>query len=253
MSGPASRGLVRDEGGFTLAEMMVTITIMITVLFALYGIFDMSIRVFEFGNDKVEAVQNARLGMEKMAREIRAAYPVNKVYDPANPSGTKEHIFFAPDAPATPALPAAEAGLAANQRRTITFGNDVGRPPEAGCPPTCPPNRRLYDPATGVPDPNEQITYELNDTCPPNGSASVCTVQRVVNGAPSPLVEYVSPDDPDTATANDGFTFTFLKNNYTAPDAAKNGTDIGVVRIKLVVNKDGRSQKLATDVDLRNR
>ncbi len=71
-------GLLKREDGFTLPEMMVTITIMILVLFALYNIFDMSLKTFSFGNDKVEAVENARLGMEKMEREIRAAYPYNK-------------------------------------------------------------------------------------------------------------------------------------------------------------------------------
>lgn len=69
---------IRDETGFTLPEMMVTIVVMITVLFALYNIFDTSIRVFSFGNKKVEAVENARLGLEKMEREIRAAYPYDK-------------------------------------------------------------------------------------------------------------------------------------------------------------------------------
>ena len=51
---------------------------MLTVLFALYSIFDMSLRVFGFGSDKVEAVENARLGLEKMERELRGAYPYDK-------------------------------------------------------------------------------------------------------------------------------------------------------------------------------
>jgi type II secretory pathway component PulJ len=92
--------LWREEGGFTLPEMLVTIMIMITVLFALYSIFDMSIRVFSFGNDKVEAVENARLGLEKMEREIRDAYPRDK----ANGNTT---LF---------------PSLASN---SITFGNDT--------------------------------------------------------------------------------------------------------------------------------
>ena len=47
---------LREEGGFTLPELMVTMVMMLTVLFALYSIFDMSLRVFSFGSDKVEAV-----------------------------------------------------------------------------------------------------------------------------------------------------------------------------------------------------
>ena len=36
--------------------------IMIVVFFALYSIFDMSLRVFSFGNNKVEAMESARVG-----------------------------------------------------------------------------------------------------------------------------------------------------------------------------------------------
>ncbi len=67
--------LLREERGFTLVEMLVTMVMMVTVLFALYSIFDMGIRVFSFGNDKTEAAENARIGLGKMEREIRAAYP----------------------------------------------------------------------------------------------------------------------------------------------------------------------------------
>jgi type II secretory pathway pseudopilin PulG len=69
------RRLSREESGFTLAELLVAMTMMITVLFALYSIFDMSVRILRSGNDELEAVENARLGLERMEREIRAAYP----------------------------------------------------------------------------------------------------------------------------------------------------------------------------------
>ena len=94
---------LQGEEGFTLVEMTVTIMVMITVLFALYGIFDMSIRIFSYGNDKTEAVENARLGLEKMAREVRAAYPYDKGATPPN-----RHLF---DSTTT---------------TEITFGNDLG-------------------------------------------------------------------------------------------------------------------------------
>ncbi len=38
--------LLREEGGFALPEVLVTMMLMITVMFALYSAFDMSIRVF---------------------------------------------------------------------------------------------------------------------------------------------------------------------------------------------------------------
>jgi prepilin-type N-terminal cleavage/methylation domain-containing protein len=96
-------GLLREEGGFTLPELLVTMVMMLTVLFALYSIFDMSIRVFSFGSDKVEAVENARLGLEKVERELRAAYP----YDKARGNT----VLFPSYGP--------------NPSRTISFGNDL--------------------------------------------------------------------------------------------------------------------------------
>jgi type II secretory pathway component PulJ len=70
----AMERFVKDERGFSLPEMMVTTMIMIVVLLALFGLFDMSLKVFSYGNNKVEAVESARVGMEKMEREIRQAY-----------------------------------------------------------------------------------------------------------------------------------------------------------------------------------
>ena len=94
---------LREENGFTMIEMIMTALIMVVVLMALYSIFDMSVRIFSFSNDKVEAVENARLGLEKMEREIRQAYP----YDKTDPS--TDYLFpaggFNPD--------------------SITFGNDL--------------------------------------------------------------------------------------------------------------------------------
>jgi Tfp pilus assembly protein PilX len=96
------RRLLREEGGFTLTEVLVTMMMMILVMFALYSVFDMSLRVFGFGNDKTEATENARLGLERMEREIRAAYPYNKAASPPD-----EKLF---------------ATWTAGQ---ITFGNDL--------------------------------------------------------------------------------------------------------------------------------
>ena len=94
---------LEEESGFTLAEMLVAMTLMVTVLFALYGIFDMSIRVFSYGNDKIEAVENARVGLEKMQREIRAAYPTGSgsglVSSPSYP--TSNQINFSNNAGST--------------------------------------------------------------------------------------------------------------------------------------------------------
>lgn len=62
-----------DERGFTLAEVLVTILLMVLVLFALYSIFDTTLRVLGQGQDGVKAAQDARAALSRMEREIRAA------------------------------------------------------------------------------------------------------------------------------------------------------------------------------------
>jgi prepilin-type N-terminal cleavage/methylation domain-containing protein len=73
-SAGARRRFLKDDG-FTLPEVLVAMTMMVTVLFALYALFDTSVRIFSYGSDELEAAENARLGLERMEREIRAAYP----------------------------------------------------------------------------------------------------------------------------------------------------------------------------------
>jgi type II secretory pathway component PulJ len=67
--------LLADESGFTLAEALVAMTMMTMVLFSLYAVFDTTVRVFEIAGEDLEAAENARLGLSRMEREIRAAYP----------------------------------------------------------------------------------------------------------------------------------------------------------------------------------
>ena len=73
-SGPRRRSPL-DESGFTLTEVLVSTTMMVVVLFALYALFDTTVRVFDLAGDELEAAENARFGLGRMEREIRAAYP----------------------------------------------------------------------------------------------------------------------------------------------------------------------------------
>jgi prepilin-type N-terminal cleavage/methylation domain-containing protein len=143
-----ARQLRDEEAGFTLPELLVTMLIMTTVMFALYSIFDMSLRVFSFGNDKTEAVENARLGLERMEREIRTAYPYNKLdADAAN-----DNILYGVS-PSTTVSP--------NPSNSITFFNDLN--------------------GNYTEDASERITYSLSGGSPPallrNGESLVEFVQ----------------------------------------------------------------------------
>ena len=223
------RERLRDASGFTLPEMMVTIMVMIVVLFALYNIFDMSLRVFSFGNNKVEAVENARLGLERIEREVRAAYPYDK-----GASSPDTHLF------ATPL-----------SDRRITFGNDSAS------------GNRTIDPAT------EEITYDAVSTsnvanpCDA-ASAAPCTLRRTVGGSPQAVVESLGFSDRGTPadTTDDvrGVRFDYLRRdgaNLVTTNVESGTNEVEVVRITLFVqtgNGNRRvSQELSTDVDLRSR
>lgn len=108
----SGRRALREEAGFTLVEVLVAATMMFAVLFALYGIFDVSVRAFGYGGDRVEAVGNARLALGRMEREIRASYPYDLSADPP-----KRFLFLDPLDPTRPAVPTSTR---------IAFGNEAG-------------------------------------------------------------------------------------------------------------------------------
>ena len=104
----ARRYLWKEETGFTLVEVLVSAMMMFGVLFALYAIFDVSVRAFGYGGDRLDAVGNARLALGRMEREIRAAYPYDLTSDP--PGDTCSWIPRIPQGPQClpqPALPSA--------------------------------------------------------------------------------------------------------------------------------------------------
>jgi type II secretory pathway component PulJ len=104
--------LWKEEEGFTLVEVLVASTMMFAVLFALYAIFDVSVRAFGYGGDRLEAVGNARLAMGMMEREIRAAHPYDLTSDPP-----KRFLFLNPANPTQPAVPTPTR---------IVFGDEAG-------------------------------------------------------------------------------------------------------------------------------
>ena len=112
MVNPARRYSWKVETGFTLVEVLVSAMMMFGVLFALYGIFDVSVRAFGYGGDRIEAVGNARLALGRMEREIRAAYPYDLTSDPP-----RRYLFLNPTDPTRPAVPTATR---------IAFGNETG-------------------------------------------------------------------------------------------------------------------------------
>jgi type II secretory pathway component PulJ len=104
-------GRRKREAGFTLVEVLVAAAMMFAVLFALYAVFDVSVRAYGYGGNRVEAVGNARLAMDRMEREIRAAFPYDQTTDPP-----KRYLFLDPLDPTKPAVPTATR---------VAFGNET--------------------------------------------------------------------------------------------------------------------------------
>jgi prepilin-type N-terminal cleavage/methylation domain-containing protein len=215
---PGMKGrFLRDERGFTLMEMMITTIIFMIVLFALYGVFDMSITAFRVGNNKVEAVEGARLGLEKMEREIRQAYAFNRGATPT--PDTRLFEIWTPT--------------------QIRFGNDLDGDGKSG--PT----------AGECPNINacERISYSVD---PATG-----TLMRTSGGfAPQPMVEdvdYVSP----TNTGLSFQYFQLDGTTEVVPgvgNEADVGTVRIQLRIRVDGgNVQDSIQTLTTDVALRNR
>lgn len=123
--------LLRDESGFTLPEVLVSMVVMAAVLFALYALFDTSVEVFGAGRDRLEVVQSARLGLARIERELRAAYPLDRAG-----GNTTLLASFGPD--------------------HATFGNDVRHDDRR-------PNRRVLRPDGGW-EAGEKISYRVSES-----------------------------------------------------------------------------------------
>ena len=201
-------GFLREEGGFTLPEMLVSMTMMIVVLFALYSVFDMSMRVFGVGNDKIEATENARLGLEKMARELRTAYPYDKI-------NAKPHLFWNSATPATAAMPTASS---------VTFGNDLN-------------GNRKIDVAT------EQITYSLSGTTlQRNGQPAVEFVQDVPAAAgPALSFQYLDANG-NTTTSEANIAMVRIKLEVAVDRGIHEQPVTQVLQTKVMLRNRGEQQ-----------
>ena len=222
---------LKDERGFSLPEMIVTIIIMSVVLLSLGSIFDMSIKIFSFGNNKVEATESARLGVEKMEREIRAAYPVD-----VNNAGT--HLFFSANGSTSnppQAMPTATQ---------ITFGNELGAEGAGNGKIDCLSVANC-----------EYITYKLSapsNAAPCTGAPAGCSTLLRVNTANS---GDAGAPVSENAVVPGGLTFEYFKSDGTI---ATSEDAIAKVRVSLDIAVDPgtnyeANQTLTTEIDLRNR
>lgn len=190
------------EHGFTLPEALVAMVMTAAVLFALYAVFDAGVRVFGAGRARAEAVQAGRLGLTRMEREIRAAYPRARAE-----GDTTLLTDFGED--------------------RLAFGNDLNG------------NRRTVDPATGLAEAGEGISYTID-----------------AEGAPLRNGRLLVESAADVNGDGRALTFEYLDANGNPVGDER---DVSLVRVELEISVDGKTGRepvervLRTGVALRNR
>jgi type IV pilus assembly protein PilW len=77
----------RCQDGFTLVELMVAMSIFLLILVGIFQVFDPSRNAYQVSTRKLDVQQNARVAMDRMARQLRMTgyFPENLVPNPVNP------------------------------------------------------------------------------------------------------------------------------------------------------------------------
>ena len=73
----------RDEEGFTLVELLVTTMLVGLVTIVLFTTSDSFARISATTQNRSESLADARTALERIARDLRAANPVDEIADPA--------------------------------------------------------------------------------------------------------------------------------------------------------------------------
>lgn len=84
--------IIKNDKGFSLIEVLVAMTLLSIVLLVAYNLLFSGMKSWIYGEDQIDVVQNMRVGMDSMTREIRSANEINE-----NKSNEKEIVFTAPD------------------------------------------------------------------------------------------------------------------------------------------------------------
>ncbi|OGG38213.1 hypothetical protein A3D55_01480 [Candidatus Jorgensenbacteria bacterium RIFCSPHIGHO2_02_FULL_45_20] len=87
---------LNDRRGFTLAEMLIAITVLVLIVITISGIFVLNQNVFRTTNTKAELLQNARTATDTMGREIRQAVELVTTLptDDSNPAEIAHELEF---------------------------------------------------------------------------------------------------------------------------------------------------------------
>jgi prepilin-type N-terminal cleavage/methylation domain-containing protein len=158
--------MMRDERGFTLAEMLVVCALVGLVMASLLGLVMSGQQAFWFGTTQVDAQQTVRVALERMVKEIREAgyEPQTPVTNPAScPNGTNFPLY--PNGvPCYDFVPIASQSATA---MTLQFNWDGGPCTTASARPCNPITTAKINDPLSCPSPaatcrGEQVTYSFS-------------------------------------------------------------------------------------------
>jgi len=89
---------LRSQDGFTLVELMVAMSIFLLILVGIFQVFDPSRNAYQVSTRKLDVQQNARVAMDRMARQIRMTGYFPENIDNNNANDLSNSVQVATDA-----------------------------------------------------------------------------------------------------------------------------------------------------------
>src|SRR5688500_13952720 len=74
-----TRARVSAQRGLTLVEMMITVSVLVIVLLATFALLDSSRETASKEQQRSDSIREARTGLQRMAKELRAAYAIQSL------------------------------------------------------------------------------------------------------------------------------------------------------------------------------
>ncbi len=113
---PIARRVRRDQGGFTLVELLSSMAVGMVVLFAIFGLLDYTVSAQHKVEDRVDAVQRGRNAMEVITQQLRSQICLGPGYPAITAANDNSVTFYTDLGGDTPKL----------QRRTIALDPATG-------------------------------------------------------------------------------------------------------------------------------
>lgn len=184
------RDRLRDEAGFTLAELLVAMSIGLVIVFAAFGLIDLATRVTSQVTDRVDATTVGRAAMEDVIQELNSGCLASDIspvqattasgITPSVSSNASNLVFVSGVGDGVTATPTEHVVTFAGGQLTDTSYASTG-----GSPPTL----------------QTAATWTFSSTPTDKHVLLTHVSQQVVSGVSVPMFQYYSYSNPSNTTA----------------------------------------------------